>query len=54
MNLFFCLFIDEGGATAVEYGLLVGLIAMAIIGAVSLMFNSLHSPFGKANAPFSS
>lgn len=29
---------EEGGATAIEYGLLVGLVAVAAIGA----FNSFH------------
>ena len=40
--------IDERGATAVEYGLMVGLIAVAIIGAVSFLSNSVKSTFNKA------
>jgi pilus assembly protein Flp/PilA len=43
--------IEERGATAVEYGLMVGLIAVAIIGAVSFLSNSVRSTFNKtANA----
>ena len=37
----------ERGATAVEYGLMVGLIAVAIIGAVSFLSNSVRSTFNK-------
>ncbi len=37
---------DEEGATAVEYGLIVGLIAVAIIGAVVLMSGALQDMFG--------
>lgn len=37
----------ERGATAVEYGLLVGLIAVAIIVAVTLLGNQLNALFGK-------
>lgn len=40
--------IDERGATAVEYGLMVGLIAVAIIGAVSFLSNSVKSTFNRA------
>jgi pilus assembly protein Flp/PilA len=36
---------DESGASAVEYGLLVSLIAVAIIGAVSTMGSRLGSTF---------
>ena len=39
--------IDERGATAVEYGLMVGLIAVAIIGAVSFLSNSVKTTFNK-------
>ncbi len=39
--------IEERGATAVEYGLMVGLIAVAIIGAVSFLSNSVKSTFNK-------
>jgi pilus assembly protein Flp/PilA len=37
--------IEERGATAVEYALMVGLIAVAIIGAVSLLGNKLKTTF---------
>jgi pilus assembly protein Flp/PilA len=37
--------IDERGATAVEYALMVGLIAVAIIGAVSLLGNKIKGSF---------
>lgn len=36
---------DETGATAVEYGLLVGLIAVAIIVTVTLLGSKLNSLF---------
>ncbi|MGF6485743.1 Flp family type IVb pilin [Paraburkholderia sp. JPY419] len=36
---------DDGGITAIEYGLLAGLIALAIIGAVQLLSGSISSVF---------
>ena len=36
---------DEEGATAVEYGLMVALIAIVIIGAVTLLGGNLGSLF---------
>ena len=36
---------DEKGATAVEYGLLVGLIAVVIIAAVTLLGTELNNLF---------
>jgi len=46
---------DEEGATAVEYGLLVSLIAVAIIVAVTTLGGSLSAMFtgvaGKINTP---
>ena len=36
---------DETGATAVEYGLLVGLIAAAIIATVGLLAGKLNTVF---------
>ena len=36
---------EEKGATAVEYGLMVALIAVAIIGAVTLLGSSLNALF---------
>jgi pilus assembly protein Flp/PilA len=41
-------FKDESGASAVEYGLLVALIACAIIGAVSLLGSNLQTTFNTA------
>ncbi len=36
---------DESGATAIEYGLIAALIAVAIIGAVTAVSNSLKTTF---------
>jgi len=36
---------DDRGATAVEYGLMVGLIAVVIIGAVTLLGTSVRTLF---------
>lgn len=36
---------DEGGATAVEYGLIAALVSVAGIGALTLMGDSLTSIF---------
>jgi pilus assembly protein Flp/PilA len=41
-------FQDESGASAVEYGLLVALIAVAIIGAVTTLGTKLNSTFTTA------
>ena len=38
-------FKEEEGATAVEYGLMVGLIAVVIIAAVSILGNNLSTFF---------
>ncbi len=38
-------FKDESGASAVEYGLLVALIAVVIIGAVTLLGQSISGMF---------
>ncbi len=40
---------DEKGATAVEYGLLVGLIAVAIIFTVSMLGGQLEALFGEVS-----
>lgn len=40
--------LEERGATAVEYGLMVGLIAIAIIGAVSFLSRSVKTTFNRA------
>ncbi len=39
--------IEERGATAVEYALMVGLIAVAIIAAVSLLGNKIKGSFNR-------
>ncbi len=39
------LFRDESGATAIEYGLIVALIAMVIVGAVVLVGTNLNTTF---------
>jgi pilus assembly protein Flp/PilA len=39
--------IEERGATAVEYALMVGLIAVAIIGAVSVLGEKIKGSFGR-------
>ena len=38
---------DEDGATAIEYGLIAALIAVAIIGAVTALGDSLSSNFAE-------
>jgi pilus assembly protein Flp/PilA len=40
---------DEEGATAVEYGLIVGLVAVVIIAAVILLGQNLNGLFGDIN-----
>ena len=40
---------DENGATAIEYGLIAALIAVAIITAVSLVGTDLDTMFGKVS-----
>jgi pilus assembly protein Flp/PilA len=36
---------DEAGATAIEYGLIAGLISVVIIGAVTTMGTSINTKF---------
>ena len=38
--------LDERGATAIEYGLIAGLVSVAAIAALSAMGGSLQSIFG--------
>lgn len=47
-------FADESGATAIEYGLIVALIGVAIIGAASALGTSVNSMFSTASANLSS
>ena len=42
--------VDESGATAVEYGLLAALIAVAIIGTFSVLGNSVQGLFNNGTA----
>ena len=39
---------NESGATAIEYGLIVALIAVVIIGAVTTLGTNLNSTFSAA------
>jgi pilus assembly protein Flp/PilA len=39
--------LDEAGATAIEYGLIASLIAVAIIGAVSALGSQLTGTFNE-------
>ena len=49
MNKFFSRFInDESGATAIEYGLIVALIAVVIIGAVTTLGTNLNTSLSTA------
>jgi pilus assembly protein Flp/PilA len=41
---------DESGATAIEYGLIVALIAVVIIGAVTTLGTNLNTTLSKAGA----
>ncbi|MBO6919806.1 MAG: Flp family type IVb pilin [Rhizobiaceae bacterium] len=45
-NLFARFMNDESGATAIEYGLIAGLIAVAIITGATSLGGSLNSMFG--------
>ena len=45
MNLVKRLIQEEEGATAIEYGLIAGLVAVAIITALSLLGDSLNNLF---------
>lgn len=38
---------DDGGATAIEYGLIAAMIAVAIIGALTAFGGSLQGLFGR-------
>jgi pilus assembly protein Flp/PilA len=50
MNKFFARFVrDESGATAIEYGLIAALVAVAIIGALTTLGTDLTTMFGKVS-----
>ena len=44
------LFKNESGATAIEYGLIAALIAVAVIGAVTTLGNNTSTTFNKVSA----
>ena len=50
LRLYLKLKYSEKGATAVEYGLLVALIAAVIVGAVFTLGGKINTAFGKINA----
>jgi pilus assembly protein Flp/PilA len=41
---------DESGATAIEYALLVGLLALALVGVLTGLSGALNGAFDKAKA----
>ena len=41
---------DESGATAIEYGLIAALVAVAIVSALSTLGSNLQGIFGKVNS----
>jgi len=45
MNKLLSMFKDESGATAIEYGLIAALVAVAIIAALSLLGGQLSNTF---------
>jgi pilus assembly protein Flp/PilA len=47
-------FKDESGASAVEYGLLVALIAVVIITAVTTLGTTIKGKFGEASTAIAS
>lgn len=49
MKLFRDLLANEEGATAIEYGLIAALIAVAAITAMGSLGNSLSNTFGKVS-----
>ncbi|MBB4657741.1 Flp family type IVb pilin [Parvularcula dongshanensis] len=48
-NLFQRFIKDEDGATAIEYGLIAALIAVAIIGAVTALGDTLNAKFNEVD-----
>jgi pilus assembly protein Flp/PilA len=53
-NLFKNFIANESGATAIEYGLIVGLIFLVIVGAVSLFASKSTGTFDKISTAVSS
>ncbi|MEE2690498.1 MAG: Flp family type IVb pilin [Pseudomonadota bacterium] len=52
-NLFTRFVNDEEGATAIEYGLIAALIAVAIIGAITAVGTNLSGTFGDVESALS-
>jgi pilus assembly protein Flp/PilA len=50
MRNFFKLFRDDKGATAIEYGLIAALIAVAAIGAMTSIGTKLSTTFNNVSA----
>ena len=50
LNMIKRLVADESGATAIEYGLIVALIAVVIIGAVTTLGTNLNTTFSTAGS----
>jgi pilus assembly protein Flp/PilA len=50
MNKFLKLFRNEEGATAIEYGLIAALIAVAAIGAMTSVGQKLNSTFNNVSS----
>ncbi|HEV2079523.1 MAG TPA: Flp family type IVb pilin [Allosphingosinicella sp.] len=42
---------NEKGGTAIEYGLIVALVAVAAIGALTAVGGGLNTTFGRASGP---
>ena len=53
MNFFKALFCDETGATAIEYGLIAALIAVAVIAAMQGLGGSLQATFNTTSSSMS-
>ena len=54
MNMLQRLIKDESGATAIEYGLIAGLVAVAIIASLSLLGDALQGLFSNVATTVSS
>lgn len=50
MNMFKRFLKDESGATAIEYGLIAALLAVAIIATLGLVGDQLNATFGKVQS----
>ena len=54
MNLIRRFWEDESGATAIEYGLIAALVAVALIAALGAMKDSLNNTFNKVSTELNS